>query len=392
MTAGTSTARRIEEERCIRTFRYRLYPTKAQVAALDFQLSEACALYNAALEERRGAWKIARKSVSFYDQDRQLKEIRAAGNTGIVSFDVARGVLRRVDRAFDGFFRRVKAGDKPGYPRFKPWRRYDSITFPRADAGWRLLDSRHLRIKGVGVLKLRLHRPIPGSIKIATIKREAGRWFALFVVECKIEPLPPSLDAIGLDVGLTSFAVLSDGSVIENPRCERTNAAKIRRARRKVARCRRGGNGRRQAIQNLSRATGRVERQRTDFHHKVARSIVNRYGLIAVEDLNIKGLAASRLSRSVYDAGWGRFLDKLTYKAESAGRQLVRVNPNGTTQNCSVCSTRVPKTLSQRWHSCPSCGLSLSRDHNAALNILGAGLALASVTWPAGACVGAEVS
>lgn len=229
-----------------------------------------------------------------------------------------------------------------------------------------------------------------GTIKTVSVKREAGHWYALFSCEVDPTPRPASDEAVGIGVGLTAFAVLSDGSEIANPRYARKAAAAVRRAQRKVARRKKRSNGRRKAIVLLQKAHAHVANQRNDFHHKAARALVDRFGLIAVEDLNLTGLAGSMLARSVHDAGWGRFLARLDDKAESAGRQLVRVHPNGTTQRCSGCQTTVPKTLSQRWHGCPACGLSLSRDENAAREILRLGLSLAEQTWPVAASVSAE--
>lgn len=372
-----------------RTFRYKVYPSRAQSGALGAQLGEACRLYNGALDERRSAWKMQRTSIGYYDQANQLKAIRADGSLDLANFSACQDVLRRVDKTFKAFFGRVKAGRKAGFPRFRSRRRYDSLTFPSYGDGCRLRTNGRLYLQGVGEIKVKLHRPVEGTIKTVSIKREAGRWYALFSCEVEPSPLPASDEAVGIDLGLATFAVLSDGSEIANPRDARQAAAAVRRAQRKVARRKRRSNGRRKAVALLQQAHAHVANRRNDFHHKAARALVDRFGLIAVEDLNIKGLAGSMLARSVHDAGWGMFLQRLDDKAESAGRQIVRVNPDGTTQRCSGCQAVVPKTLSQRWHDCPACGLSLSRDGNAAREILrlGLGLSLGAQTWPVAACV-----
>ncbi len=361
-----------------KSFQFRAYPTAQQAAALELHLSEACRLYNSALQERRDAWKMKRERITFFSQCRQLKDIRAAGDIGIANATAAACVLRRLDHAFAAFFRRVKAGEKPGYPRFRSVRRYDSIAFQIGD-GASALSERSVRIQGVGHISLKMHRSIEGRPKEVTIKRDAGRWFV--VVACEVEPatLPPCHAAVGVDVGLTDFATLSDGSAVPNPRHERQAASKVRVARRAVARKARGSHRRQKAVQRLQRALGKVRRQRADFHHKLSREIVNDNGLIAVEDLNIKGLAGGMLARSVHDAGWASFIDKLASKAESAGRLLVKVDPRGTSQTCP-CGASVPKTLTDRWHDCPACGLSLSRDHAAAINILRLGRSLQALT------------
>jgi len=373
-----------------RTFRYRVYPNRLQSEALDAQLGEACRLYNGALQERRDAWRQARRSVSYYEQANQLKAIRADGSLALANFSACQDVLRRVDKTFRAFFSRVKAGRKAGYPRFRSRRRYDTLTFPAYGDGCRLRPNGRLYVQGAGEIKVKLHRPVDGVIKTVSVKREAGRWYALF--SCEVEPaaLPPSDEAVGIDLGLTTFAVLSDGSEIANPRYARKAAAAVRRAQRKVARRKRRSNGRRKAVVLLQKAHAHVVHQRNDFHHKAARALVDRFGLIVVEALNVKSLAGSMLARSVHDAAWGMFLDRLDEKAESAARQVVRVNPNGTTQRCSGCQTVVPKTLSLRWHDCPACGLSLSRDENAAREILRLGLSLDARTWPVAASVASE--
>jgi putative transposase len=373
-----------------RTFKYRAYPNQAQAEALDAQLGEACRLYNSALDERRSAWKMQRTSISYYDQANQLKAIRSDGSLNLANFSACQDVLRRVEKTFRAFFARVKAGRKAGFPRFRSRRRYDSLTFPSYGDGCRLRENGRLYLQGVGNLKVKLHRPVEGKIKTVSVKREAGNWYALFSCEVEPSPLPPSAEAVGIDVGLATFAVLSDGSEIANPRYSRKAQAAVRRAQRKVARRKRRSNGRRKAVVLLQKAHAHVANQRNDFTHKAARTLVDRFGLIAVEDLNIKGLAGSMLARSIHDAGWGMLLARLDDKAESAGRQIVRVNPNGTTQRCSGCQTVVLKTLSQRWHDCPACGLSLSRDENAAREILRLGLSLDARTWPGTASVASE--
>jgi len=364
-----------------KNFKYRLYPTDAQIVSLDGQLAEACRLYNAALQERRGAYRISHKSINYCDQANQLKEIRTNGDLALANFSCCQDVLRRVDKAFNAFFGRVQNGQKPGYPRFRPVSRYDSITFPSYGDGCKILGNGKLRLQGVGAVKIKLHRPIEGKIKTVTVKREAGKWYAVLSVECEPKPLPASAEKVGLDVGLTAFATLSDGTEIENPRYYIEAQAKIRRAQRKVARRKRGSNNRKKAVRDLQRAHAHVRNRRTDFAHKVARALITLFGLIAVEQLNIKGMAAGMLAKSVNDAGWATFIAKLMYKAAEAGRVLVQVDPRGTSQRC-VCGAPNPKTLNQRWHHCESCGLSVPRDHASALEILRLGLSLLGGTWP----------
>jgi putative transposase len=357
-----------------RTFKYRIYPTAEQIVRLELILRLCCELYNAALQERRDAWKLARKSISFYDQDEQLKEIWALRpDCGAVYAHVLREVLFRVERAFDAFFRRCKSGEKPGFPRFKSARRYDSFTY---HDGFKLKDN-YVRLGKFGSIKAKLHRPVDGIIKTCSIKREAGRWYVCFSCEVAPKPLATVKAEVGIDVGLESFAVLSDGSEVDNPRHYRWAQAKLRRAQRKVSRRKKGSNRRRKAVRCLSRIHIHIRNQRSDFHHKLSHDIVSSYQLIAVEDLNIKGLARARNAKSIHDAGWNSFLQKIAYKAESAGRDHVKVDPRGTSQRC-VCGQPNPKELRDRKHRCENCGLDVGRDHASALEILRLGRSLRS--------------
>jgi putative transposase len=373
-----------------RTYKFRLYPTKAQIAALEFQLSECCRLYNAALQERREAYALEKKSIKLYDQTYQLKEIFADGDSQILGFSTAWYVLDRVDKAFKAFFKRVRERKgRAGFPRFKSFRRFDSFEWQANDNA--ITKGGKLRVQKMGEFKIKLHREIEGTVKHASVKSEAGKWYACLSAEVKAAPLPASLAEVGLDVGLSAFATLSDGAEINNPRYYKEAQAKFRRAQRSVSRRKRGGNGRRKAILLLQRAHAYVRNQRSDFHHKVSRWIVDGNGLIAVEDLNIKGLASGMLAKSITDAGWGYFLTMIAYKAESAGRVFVRVDPRGTSQRC-VCGAEVRKELKDRRHDCSACGLSVSRDHASAMEILRLGKSLAALTCPATECVAAEES
>jgi putative transposase len=330
-------------------------------------------------QERRDAYRMAGKSIGYCDQASQLKEIRAAGDLGLPNAQCAQDVLRRLDKAFKAFFRRIKRGQKPGYPRFRSVSRYDSITFPSYGDGCKLLDNSKLRVQGVGQIKLKLHRLIEGRIKTVGIKREAGKWYAVFSVECEPKPLEPSTEKAGLDVGLTAFATLSDGTEIDNPRYFKESQAKLRRAQRKVARRKKGGNSRKKAVRELQRVHAHIRNQRSDFAHKVARMLVVMFGFIALEDLNIKSLAAGMLAKPIHDAGWGSFIAKLTSKAAEADRVLMKVPPRGTSQRCP-CGADNPKTLKDRWHHCPECGLSVPRDQASAMEILRLGLSLSGET------------
>jgi putative transposase len=366
-----------------KAYRCRLYPTRKQTQALQAQLDEARILYNAALQERRDAYRKLHTSLNYYDQANQLKAIRADGSLGLANFSACQDILRRIQKTFDAFFRRVKAGDTPGYPRFKGRDRFDSYTFPRYGDGCKLRDNGKLYCQGIGELKVKWRRPLQGSIKTVTLKREAGRWYVCFSTETDTVPLPESPEAVGLDVGLEAFATLSDGTRIENPRYFQTAQAQLRRAQRKVARRKRGSHRHRQAVQALQRVHAHIKNQRRDFHHQVARMLVNRYGLIAVEDLNTKGLASGMMAKAVRDVGWGQFLTILLSKAVEAARVGVKVYAPGTSQECP-CGAPVPKRLGDRWHCCQACGLSVPRDHASALVIKLRGLQSQALSKPLG--------
>ena len=342
-----------------KTFKYRLFTTRTQSELLEVQLGEACRLYNAALQERRDAWK-QRVSINYYTQANQLKEIRAAGDLGLANFSCCQDILRRVNKTYEAFFRRVKRGEKAGYPRFKSRRRFDSITFPSYGDGLQLNDST-LGIQGIGPVEVKLHRPVGGKIKTVTVKRACGEWYARFSVECESKPLPASTNEIGMDVGLEKFATLSNHKSVPNPRWYQRAEAKLRRAQRKVARRNKGSHRRRKAVALLQKIHQRIKNQRHEFQHKFTFWLVQNFGVIAVEDLNVKGLAGGMLAKSVHDVSWASFFSKLAYKAESAGRTLRAVNPRGTSQTCT-CGTKVCKELSDREHLCTACGLTAPRD------------------------------
>ena len=368
-----------------KTFQYRLYPNRAQTEALTVQLSEACRLYNPALQERIEAYATHRKSINYYDQAAQLTEIRKAGHLDLPNCHCAQDVLRRLDKAFKAFFQRMKRGQKPGFPRFKSRRRYDSITFPSHGDGNKLLPSGHLFVQGVGNIKAKLHRPLHGKIKTVTVRRQNERWYVCFSVEASAHTLPESTEMVGIDLNLENFATLEEGNLeekrIENPRFYQQAQKKLRRAQRRVARRKKRSNRRRKAVILLRKIHQHIFNQRLDHQHKLARMLVNQYGFIAVEDLNVKGLAGGMLSKQVHDASWASFIAKLAYKAEEAGRQLVKIDPRGTSQRCP-CGAKVPKKLSDREHVCTACGLITTRDHASAAEILRLGVSLQAQTKP----------
>ena len=354
----------------IRTFRYPLYPTKAQEDVLSGWLRACCDLYNGALQERRDAWRQNGRSIGLFEQGRSLTEIRSADPAWkAVPVEVARSALRRLDRAMKAFFRRVKSGGAPGFPRFRSWKRYDSFGVQ----GRASVDGNRVTLPKLGPLKFRLYRPLQGKVLDTIVRREGDRWFVLFQCDLGAAPAKVAIQtAAGMDVGLSFLATLSTGEKIENPRYYREAEAILRRRQQELSRKKKGSASRRRAVGLVRKAHAHIRNQRLDFSRKVACDLVARYDLIAYENLNIKGLAGGMLAKSVHDAGWSILTNAIDCKAEWAGKHAVGGDPRGTTIDCSGCGEPVPKDLSERVHRC-SCGLVLDRDHNAALNILARG-------------------
>jgi putative transposase len=328
-------------------------------------------LYNAALGQRQwfyDEWQISR---SYEDQSGWFKDERDSNQWfARINFSSAQGTLRRLDKAFQNFFRRVKAGEEPGYPRFKSVDSFNSILFPRHGDGIRLKGNR-LRVQHVGILRVCLHRQVEGTIKTLSLKCKAEKWFV--VVTCEVpEPIKVAnvLPAIGLDVGLTQFATTSDGERFANPRFLKAELPELRRAQRSLARRNKGGRNRVKQRRKVNRLHARVANLRTEHRHKVSNDLVSRYGRIAVESLNVQGMKRNhRLARAISDVAWSSFVAVLTHKVAKTGGEVKQVSPNYTSQICSACGRNVPKTLAARVHRC-ECGLVMDRDQNAALNIL----------------------
>ena len=359
----------------IRTFRYPLLPNASQRRTLEGWLDLCRNLYNAALEQRRDAWARQRRSVTYNDQTADFTQLRGADpDYSAMPYIACRLALRRLHRAFQAFFRRCKRGEKPGYPRFKARDRYDSI-----DLGKIRVEGNRVRVPKLGWVKFHRYRELRGEILTATIRRSPKRWWVS--ISCDVGPAPKKRavrTATGIDLGLRSFAVLSDGETVENPRHFRQGEKVLARRQQSLSRKPKGSRGRQRARRLVGLAHEHVRNQRLDFHRKLAKSLTDRFDLISHEDLNIRGISRGlRLAKSVHDASWGQFIRILTQKAEEAAAWVIPVDPYGTTQACSRCGSIVPKTLAERIHSC-SCGLRLGRDHNAAINILRLGRSLVS--------------
>ena len=366
-----------------KAFKYPLYPTKSQSLALDTMLETHRHLYNRALAERRDAYQQEQRTVRYGEQSAALKEQRVANPyLAMTNFSSCQATLRRLDRAFHAFFRRVKAGEKPGYPRFKGKDRFDTVEFPSHGDGCKLAGDR-VYCQHVGSVKVKRHRLTEGAIKTLSFKREAGHWY--LIASCDLGDAPAvrsTTRTVGIDLGLKAFLTTSEGEQVAPPKFYRKAQATVRRAQRHLSRCQDGSNRRKKAKQRVARLHQHVAHQRRDWQHKVALRLVARYDLIAHESLTTKGLARTRLAKSIYDAGWTQFLGILTHKAEGAGVTVVAVDARNTTQICSVCGALplVPLSLRDRVYHCASCSLSLDRDSNAALNIQRLGCSRQSVT------------
>jgi len=331
-----------------KVFRYRLKPTKPQVAILNRQLDLCRWTYNQTLALRKNAWESEDRSISYFESKRMLpiwKESKP--QLSEVYSQVLQEAVQRVDLAFKSFFRRVKAGEEPGYPRFKGRNWYDSLTYPQS--GFAFKDN-VLHLSKIGDLKVWLHRKVEGTIKRLTIRRSAtNKWYVSF---------------------------LSDGIFIENQRYLAAYEGRLATAQSKKDKLPHKSPERRKAAKKVGHIYEKLSNLRDNFAHRLSHQIVNDYGIICLEDIDIKSLIEKKpyLAKSVLDASWNRFRTYVTYKAESAGRKMVLINPAYTSQMCSGCGTIVPKDLSERVHNCPKCGLVMDRDLNASKNILRLGL------------------
>jgi putative transposase len=356
----------------ILTYCYRLLPSKPQHRALEAILESQRQLYNAALEERMGAYRNAGITLTYVDQCKSLTEWRQsdpqAASTPVC---LQRWTLKQLDEAYRGFFRRVKSGAKPGFPRFRGKGRFDSFGF-REFCGIRFENGR-LRFASLpGRLRVHLHRALPeGSpIRSCVFRRDSKGWTVGFHVEVPEAPQRLGSRAVGVDLGISTFAALSDGGFLPSLRAARRAERWLRQVGRALARKARGSRGRIKARRALARCHAKTTRVRSDYLHRASARLVRDYDVIVVEKLNVKGLAGSALAKDIHDASWAKFISMVRYKAACAGTRLIEVDAYDTSQDCSGCGMKVPKTLGDRLHECSDCGLRIDRDLNAARNIL----------------------
>src|SRR6266487_490257 len=355
----------------LKTFCYRLYPSKPQARRLYSTLETCRRWYNQCLAQRRDAYQQRGESVGKYQQLSLVKDYKGINPyaKGIHSH-VLQIVVTDLDKAFQAFFRRVSAGEKPGFPRFKGRNRFSSFGLKEYGNGFKI-DGRRLRLSGIGRIAVRWHRPIEGQIKTVRITCRANKWYACFACEVESAPLPETEQDVGVDVGVASLLTTSDGEKVDNPRWYRLEQRKLRVLQRRIARRKKGSNNRRKGVAALQRQHERISNRRKDFLNKLVHRLIHRYDRIALEDLRITNMVRHPyLAKSILDASWGYLTQHLMSKAAEAGRLVLLVDPRYTSKTCSQCGHNFEAlSLSDRWINC-GCGLSIDRDHNAAINIL----------------------
>lgn len=348
-------------------FKYRLSPNKTQEKALNATLTTCRYLYNDALAQRIKSYKEEKKSLSYVDQANALAKAKNEYQTNVHS-QVLQDTLKRLDKSFKRFFDGLKSQKHVGFPRFKNEQRFRSFCYPQS--GFRLLDGR-IRLSKIGDVKFVQSRPIEGTIKTCQIVKDIDQWFVVLTCEQETVKQPESTKpTIGVDVGIKEFATMSDGSVVHNPRTLLKSAKKLAKAQRSLSKKVKGSKRRGKQRIKVAKVHRKIRRQREDFLHKTSTMLVSKYGCICFEDLNISGMLKNHcLAKHISDASWNRLVNMTTYKAEKAGGRVVLVDPRGTSQRCSGCGEKVSKTLAERIHCCPSCGLVMDRDLNASINI-----------------------
>jgi len=372
----------------IKTYKYRLYPNKKTQRDLNKTLDICRFTYNNILQNKIEIYKKENKTPSCFDINKILTEQKKTNeDLKKVYSQTLQNVSKRVHLAYNNFFRRVKKGvEKPGFPRFKGSNRYNSFTFPQNNGSFKIIDK-WLHLSKIGKIQINLHRELLGEIKTCTIKKSStNKWYVCFTTEVEKKPLPTSDKEVGIDVGLKTFAYLSDDTIIKNPRTLKKSEKKLNKIKSRFSKEVKGTLKRRKLGKIVCKVYEKISNQREDFCHKMSRKIINKYQTICIEDLNIKSMLKNveidpserykeRLKhKGMNDVCWNKFASNLIYKAEEAGRDLVLVNPRNTSKMCSVCGNLVPKELKDRIHICDKCGLEMDRDKNASINILRLGL------------------
>lgn len=357
-----------------KNYKYRIYPSKEQIQHINDTIDLCRNLYNCALEHRIYLYKHGGINIRLYDQDKELKDIKQVlPGYKTVNAQVLGNVLARLDKAYQNFFRRVKQGEKSGFPRFQSCKRYNSFTF-RQDAF--KLSGNHLRLSKIGIIKVKLHRPVEGKVKTCTIIRKNGKYYACLCCEVESQTVLLTYQDVGIDMGIKEFCITSDGELIPNPKNYRKSEVKLKKQQRAASRKKKGSSRRKKAVAILANTHEHIANQRKDNAYKVANSLLNKYDTICREDLQINNMVKNhKLAKSISDAGWAIFFNILDAKAkQTLGKRVIVVDPKYTSQICCGCGQIVKKNLSVRTHKC-DCGLEIDRDVNAAINIMRKGLA-----------------
>jgi putative transposase len=361
-----------DSQNITKTFEYRIRPNRKFIAACERELEHSRQIYNAALAERIDCYKLTGRTLGFVEQSRHLTDARSLPEVKDHLRTIQSDALERLDQAFKAFFKRVaKRNGKAGFPRFKGRDRYHTFSQKYEKQRACPLKGDKLTVPGVGTCRVRLSRPIEGRCKQLRITRRADGYYALLVCEIpRPEPVPARGRSVGVDVGITSFATLSDGKKIDNPRYLKQAADRLAREQRRLARKVKGSQKRKKARRKVALRHLKVQRARKHFHHEEAAKLVKAFDRITVEDLKIPNMVRNhRLAKAILDVGWGQFFTITRSKAERAGREFVRKNPAYTSQTCSRCSHRQKMPLALRVFECGKCGLVICRDLNAAQNL-----------------------
>ena len=348
-----------------RNFKYRIYPSKRQEVRLNRHISDCCFVYNKLLENKVNAYKEDKKNLSQFDLNKLTKEIDVQ-----IHSQVKQNISKRINDSFKHFFRRVKEKrGKAGFPRFKSFNRYKSITFPQS--GFKFISDKKLYLSKIGNIDIVLHRIIKGKVKTLTIKRSVDKWYVIFSCEgVVIDKIKPQEEKIGIDVGLESFAALSNGEKIENPKFFRKSENQLAKLQRRLSKKKKGSKNRQKARLKAARQHEKIFNQRNDFLHNKTAEIVRRFKVIAVEELNVKGMMKNRhLAKSIADASWSRFVQMLSYKVENTDGKVELINPKYTSQICSSCGHKQKMPLNKRTYKCEKCKVEIDRDLNSAINI-----------------------
>ncbi len=375
----------------LKTFKYRLYPTKSQQKALNSALRDCCWLYNQMLEQRKTAYETDKTTIRCFDQINQIPVLKNTTRPSLkqIHSQILQNVAKRLDLGMQAFFRRIKRGEKPGYPRFRPFQRYDSITFPQVPSGCKLTSDGFLALSKIGNVPIILHRPLEGTPKSAVVRRTpTGKWFVSFSCEWQPMQLPQNNKEIGIDMGVRVFAMLSDGTKIENPKFFKAEQKALTKSQRNLAKQAKGSPERAYARKAVGRIYERLVWRRENFAHQQSRWLVDHYGTLIVEALQIQKLlqkddSIPAKNRGIADVAWRQFLSLLQCKAEWAGRQFVAVNPAYTSKTCSACGNIEKDFGSAKTFLCSLCSHREHRDLNAAKNIFALGTQCAGV--PSGA-------